>query len=916
MAWIPDRYRDLRAMLQGERVDEDVAEELAAHLAMRVEENMSKGMSPEEARAEALRRFGDVGRYQRETRDIDAGRVREERRVELRDALAREARHALRGLARSPVFTIVAIGTLALGIGATTAIYTMLETVVLRPLPYADAGRLVSVRHPTEVPGTGPSQWGMSAAGYFLFRQENRTLEDLGAYTTGYATLVADGEAERVRAGSVTHSALGVLGARPVVGRLIGEADDVPGAPPVAMLGWDIWQRRYGGDPGVVGRVVETSGGPVEIVGVTARGFTVPTPGPFESSRDVAGYYVDLWQPLRLDPTARAQNSHQYSGVGRLKPGVTAAAAQRDLQSLTDRLPELFPNAYSPGFIKEYHFRMGVQPLRDDVLGERIARTLWVLFGAVGVVLLIACANVANLFLVRAESRRREAAVRAALGASRSQMVAHHLVESLMVALSAGALGVSFAVVLLRALVAIAPSDLPRLAEIDTHWTAIALGLALSAVAGIVLGLYPALRKIDTDSLREGSRGLSASPRQRAVRNGLVVAQMALALVLLAAAGLMARSFGALRSVRPGLDPSGVLTFSIALPGTKYRTMEEAAAFHRELQSRLAALPGVTEVGAATGIPLRDMGAGCAVVFREGRPYGPDEEAPCVRVPRVTPGFFAALGIRVQGRVSEWSDIDAGTGAVVVTKALADRLWPGEDPIGKGINSNGPNATDAGFYRVVGVVPELRAAGLDQPPSEVVFYPVVRVPRTWIWGPVSGPTFVLRTTLDDAAALAGPVRRILAELDPLVPLANATTMEQVVARSMSRVSFIMLLLGVASAIALLLSAVGIYGVISYLVGQRRGEIGVRIALGAPASQVATMIVGQSLRLALAGIAIGLLAALAGTRVLRSLLFEVSPTDPVVLAAVAALLLALAALASFAPARRAARVDPIEALRAE
>jgi predicted permease len=872
-------------------------------------------MSAEAARAEALRRFGDIDRWRRETRAIDVGRVREERRVELRDALGRETRQALRSLVRTPAFTLIAIVTLALGIGATTAIWTMLETVVLRPLPYANAGRLVSVRHPTEVPGTGPSRWGMSAAGYFLFRNENRTLEDLGGYYADYATILAEGEAERVRAGWITHSVLSVLGARPAVGRLIGEADDVPGAARVAMLGWDIWQRRYGGDPGVVGRSIETSNGPVEIVGVTARGFTLPTPSPFEASRDLAGHYVDLWLPLRLDPTARAQNSHQYAGVGRLKPGVGAAAAQRDLQTLTDRLPELFPNAYSRGFVEEYRFRMGVQPLRDEVLGERIVRTLWVLLGAVGVVLLIACANVTNLFLVRAESRRRETAVRAALGASRSQMVAHHLVASLMVALAAGALGVGFAVVLLRALVAIAPADLPRLAEVGVHWTAVALGLALAVVAGFAFGLYPALRKVDIESLREGSRGLSASPRQRAVRNGLVVAQIALALVLLAAAGLMARSFGALRAVRPGLDPSGVLTFSIALPGTKYRTMEDAAAFHRELQSRLAALPGVRAAGAATGIPLRDMGAGCAVVFREGRPYGPDEEAPCVQVPRVTPGFFGALGIPVQGRVPEWRDLDAATGAVVVTRALADRLWPGEDPIGKGMNSNGSNP-ESGFYRVVGVVPELRAAGLDRPPSEVVFYPVVQLPQTWLWGPVRGPTYVVRSSLDDPVSLTASVRRVLAELDPQVPLANATTMERVVARSMSRVSFIMLLLGVASAIAMLLSAVGIYGVISYIVGQRRGEIGVRMALGAPATQVAAMIVRQSLRLALAGIVIGLLAALAGTRILRSLLFEVSPTDPLVLAAVAALLVALAALSSFAPARRAARVDPIEALRAE
>jgi predicted permease len=344
--------------------------------------------------------------------------------------------------------------------------------------------------------------------------------------------------------------------------------------------------------------------------------------------------------------------------------------------------------------------------------------------------------------------------------------------------------------------------------------------------------------------------------------------------------------------------------------------MEEAAAFHRELQSRLATLPGVRAVGATTGLPLRDMGVGCAVVFREGRPYAPDEEAPCVYVPRVTPGYFAALGIPVQGRVPEWRDLDAGTGAVVVTRALADRLWPGEDPIGKGMNSGGSGPGEAGHYRVVGVVPALRAAGLDKAPAEVVFYPVVRIPGTWLWGPVTGPTYVVRTALDDPTTITGAVRRAVTELDPQVPIANVTTMEQVVSRSMSRVSFIMLLLGVASAIAMLLSAVGIYGVISYLVGQRRGEIGVRIALGATTSRVAGMIVGQSLRLALAGIAIGLVGALAGTRILRSLLFEVSPTDPAVLLAVAALLVALAALASFAPARRAARVDPVEALRGD
>ena len=897
------------------RIGRMVDDELRFHIEGRIEQFMEWGMTREQAEAEARRRFGDYDEYRRQACDIDERTMRDRNRLELLDTLRRELRHAVRALLRTPSFTAIAFVTLALGLGATTAIYTILEAVVLRPLPYPDADRLVSVLHPATVPGTGESEWGLSSAGFFYFRRENRTLADLGSYTTGDLAVYGDGEAERARVGLVSHPVLAVLRATPAVGRLLTAEDDRPNGPHVVMLGYDLWQRRYGGDPRVVGRVIQTSVGPYEIVGVTAKGFNLPKPGPFAEGGNLAGFRVDLWVPLQLDPNARPVNSHQYFGVGRLKPGATAETARRDLQALAARFPELFPTAYSQGFIDEYNFRVGVKSLRDSVLGDKVARSLWVLFGAVGLVLLIACANVANLFLVRTETRRRESAIRTALGASRSHMAAYYLAESLMLALAAGAAGLLLAHLGIRVLLALAPTDIPRLSEVGLNWTGVAFAAAISLATGVAFGLLPLARagRVDIDTLREGSRGLSPSPRQRAVRGALVVTQVALALMLLAAAGLMLRSFARLRGVHPGLDPSGVLVFDVGLPQTKYPDHQAAAAFHRELQARLAALPGVRVVGATNSVPLRDFGTGCSVVFREARPYGPDERAPCVATPKATPGFFRALGIPVQGRAPEWSDAEANTGAVVVTKALADRLWPGEDPIGKGINSGGMGKTQ-GWYRVVGVVPEIRAAGLNRPPTEIVFYPAVPVPGTWFWQPMYGVSYVVRTAGDNPTALASSIRRVVAELDPTVPLMNVGTMEQVVERSMARTSFIMVLLGLAAGMALLLSAVGIYGVISYVVAQRRGEIGIRMALGARISQVARLVVMQSVRLAVVGVVIGLAGALAGTRVMRSLLYDVSPTDPLVLALVPLVLLAIAAAASFAPARRAARVDPVEVLR--
>jgi predicted permease len=915
-----DRWREVRRAFRlpfsRRRARREVDEEFAFHLQERVDQFMAAGMSRTDAEAEAHGRFGDLTRHRSQTTAIHEATMQTRQRSERLRGVVREVAHAARVLRRTPTFSLVAIGTLALGIGATTAIFMVLDAVVLRPLPYRHSEELVSVLQPATVPGSGDQKWGMSAAGYFHFKANNTTLSDLGGYRTGGLTVTGEGGAETVQVGMITASIVSTLQARPALGRLIQPEDDVPGAAPVVVLSHAFWQRRFGGDPGVVGTRLATANGAMEIVGVAEPGLTLPKPGPFGSTANLAGFGVEVWQAMQLDPAARPQNSHQYSGIGRLKPGVTPAMAQADFQTMTARFPELFPTAYSAGFMEQYQFRAAVIPLRNEVLGPSLGSTLWMLFGAVGLVLVIALANVANLFLVRMEARRRESAIRTALGADRPRMLTLFLSESLLLTMVAGLLGLGLAWAGLRALLVIAPTNVPRLAGVTLGWEAGAFALGLSIVTGVILGLLPMARtRVDVEGLREGGRGLTSGPGPRRVRSTLVVGQVALALMLLAAAGLMLKSVARLRGVEPGLDPTGVLTVSISIPFAQYGTLDAGVAFHRQVHERIAALPGVTTVGATTALPLRDFG-GCSVVFREGRPYGPDEQTPCVATPRATPGFFAAMGITVEGTAPAWSDVDSRSGAAVVTRALADRLWPGEDPIGKGITTNGGPDSPFGYYPVTGVIPELRAAGLDQPPSEAVFYPASERVADVQWGALHDLEYTVKTTLADPVSLVGAIRQVLSELNPDVPLVAPMTMRTVVEQSMARTAFVMTLLSLAGGMALLLSAVGIYGVISYLVAQRRGEIGVRMALGARVPQVARLVVGQSLALVAVGVVLGLLGAVVGMRLLQAVLYDVSPTDPGILMAVSGLLLAIAAVASVGPARRAARVQPVEVLRAE
>ena len=897
MSWVPDRYRELRDLLRGERVEDEVSEEIEHHIASRVRDNIAAGMSPQDAQEEAARRFGNAEEYRRRTRQIDERRLRRRRRAQKLDLAQRSFRQAGRSLVRQPGFTALAVITLALGLGAQTAIWTLLDAVVLRPLQYPDATRLVVVNHP--VPGVAVhATWGVSFAGYFHFRDHNRSFDDIGMYLQQSVNVSGDGEPERVTRALATVSLLSVLGARPAVGRLFAQAEDEPPRAPVAVLAHEFWVRRYGGDAQVVGRTIEVDGSPVEIIGVLPPGFRAPRSA------------VDLWMPLGLDRNRPAENAHMFSAVARLRDGVTPAAARADVSRLTAEFTTLFPRAYTDAFMRDTRFDVAVVPLREHVVGN-VSRVLWILLGSVSLVLLIACANVANLFLVRAEARRRELAIRSALGAGRLELAWHYLAESVLLALFAGGIGLLLAHGGLRLLVALAPPGIPRMDEVGVGASALSFAIAVSLGAGVLFGMIPLLRGApNLGVLREGGRGGTSSRRSHAVRGALVVAQVALALVLLAGAGLMLRSFRNLRHVDTGIDATGVLSFEVTLPSRRYQSDESVNAFYRELTQRLEQLDGVSRAGATTWVPAGGSG-GCAAVFVEGQPLGPDDAPPCVVVGKTTPGFIESLGMRVQGRTPSWSE-DGGTGSAVVTRAMADRIWPGESALGKGVRVWGPGEP---YYRVVGVVEGVRA-DLDGPPVEALYLPMLPLEGAPLWQPSWWSMIVVRTNGDAPERFVPLVKRVVAELDPQVPLANVQSMERVVAAGLARRTFTMLLLGIAAGMALLLSMVGLYGVISYVVGQRTAEMGIRMALGAPAARVRGLVIRQAVAVVGIGIVLGLIAAYASTRALEALLFDVSPTDPVVLGAVSALLAVIALAASWGPAYRASRVDPVESLRAQ
>jgi len=814
-------------------------------------------------------------------------------------ALAR----AVRALARKPVFVLATVTILSLGIGATTAMFALVNTVLLRPLAYPAAARLVSLgsRMSTDPVFSG-MRLGLSDAQYFFIRNASRTLEDIGAYDSNarQATLSGDGSAERVSTAYVTSSLFSVLGLTVDLGHAITRQDDLPGARgSVAVLGHDLWISRYGSDPGILGTVLTLDGQQVTVIGVMTRGVQLPGRG------------IDIWLPLGADPSAPARNHHYLSTVARIQDGESLDTVRREMMALTSQLQSTFPNVYASAMMQQAGFMTDAIPLKDTVVGNA-GRILWSLLGAVGLVLAISCVNVANLFLVRAHTRRRESAIRAALGAGYVHLARQYTLESILIAGLAGVIGVLLAITALHLFVIASPWDIPRLDEVRFGSAAIVITVAVVLALGITFGVLQlaGLSSLST-ALHEEGRGTTLSRSQQTIQRVFVAGQVAMAVVLLAASGIMIRSVLEIRAVQPGFNSTGVISMVVSLPETRYRTEEDASTTWRGLTQRLESLPGVTLAAATQHAPL-DGESTCSGLFVEGRTTGgPEEPPPCVQAISVTPGYFETLQIPVRGSTPNWQDVEALAEGVVVSEALAERLWPNENPIGKGVKAHDGEPP---YYRVIGVAGDVHGDGLDMPPIEAAYFPTTSIADAPLWGPLVEMTVLVRVATGDPTLLAPAMRQAVAYLEPDAPVTQIRTLDTIVAAANARIDFITLILVVAAAMALLLSGVGLYTVIAYVTSQRRAEIAIRLALGAQSGQIFVSIIAQSVALAFIGIILGLLGAIAMARVMRSLVGDIVSNDPRVLAVTSLLIILAAALAGYIPARRAARLQPTEALR--
>lgn len=822
-------------------------------------------------------------------------------------------RHAARRLLRAPAFALAASLTLTLGIGGAAAVFTMVDGVLLRPMPYDHPDQLVDLSHTISV--SGLASVDQSDATYLLYHRDNQAFADIGAYRSTAANFgAADGARAdagvspvRIPAVFATASVFRVLRTSAQLGRTFTADDEQPGAPPVVLLGRALWQRDFGGDAAILGRRVLVDGVSRQVVGVLPESFHFPDA---ESA---------LWIPLMLDAANTKSAAFDFRGIGRLRDGVSLATAAADLQRILPHVPEVFPGRLSAAGIAQIHMRAVVRPLRDVVVGD-VGRILWIVLGAVGVLLLVSCANVANLFLARIEGRQRELSIRRALGAGRGAILSELLSEATLIAAVGGALGLAVASAGVHLLQQLGTgTSIPRLAEVHVDVLVVAVTAGLAALAALVVSAIPVTRLEATSlsaALMSSGRSATTGRVQHRARRALVVAQVALALVLLAAAGLIARSFSRLRSVDPGFVADHSLAFRMSIPPVTYPTTRDIAGVVTRALDALTALPGVTSAGVITKLPLDLEGAQDSAVFVEDHPLRPGDIPGIHEIDFATPGYFSAMRIPItSGRL--YAAIDAGglpaTGPpeVVVSEAFHARYWPGEQAVGKRVRMN---PTDP-WHTVVGVVGNVHTAGLDQPPKEVVYSPLVTLTvagAPWIPRDLA---FVVRTT-DDPSALAASARRVVSATGPTIPTYRMAPVSALLSHSTARTAFTLLLLGIAGTVATLIGAVGIYGVISYLVSLRTREIGVRLALGADASHVRRLVASQAMTDGLIGVALGLAGTALLTRSLRAVLFDVSPTDPLTMAGASLLLLGTALAASWIPARRAARLDPAIALRSE
>lgn len=802
-----------------------------------------------------------------------------------------DLRYSFRLLLKNPSFTAIAVLTLALGIGANTAIFSVVNSLLLRPLPYTDAQQLVWIW------GTNPKndipQEAASAPDFADWKSQNQSFEEMAAFARTALIFNADREPERLMGGAVTDGFFSVLGAQPKLGRIFLPEEDKPGANRVIILSEALWQSRFGSDPNIIDKSLTLTGNSYTVVGVMSADFLNPRPGDRQPA--------EFWVPLRLDYANAARRGDFLGVIARLKPAVTLAQAQADMHGIASNLETQYP-ATNNGWSTK------VLTMHERFVGD-VSRTLLVLMGAVCFLLLIACANVANLLLVRASTRRKEIAIRAALGASRFRLTGQLLTESVVLSLIGGALGLIMAVWGLNLLVAFIPDNLPRLNEISLDNRALGFTFAIAVMTGIVFGLIPALQASTpnlNNCLKEGGKDTANLGGSNQIRNVFAVVEVALALVLLAGAGLMTKSFLKLQDVNPGFNTKQVVTMQVQLPGTRYKEDDQLVNYGTQLLEKMSATPQVAAASLVSDVPL--TGGGDVLAFGiEGIARNPGDPIQDAEAHGVSPDYFKALGIQLKhGVLFTERDTLSSPGVVVISETMAKRYWGDDDPIGKRITLNGGD--DPTWMKILGIVSDVRQETLNQAPYPQMYAPIAQQPRRTL-------TILARSSSDTTSTISA-IRNQVKELDANVPVFNVQTMDQILADSIAPPRFNAVLIVLFACLALILAAVGIYGVISYGVTQRRHEIGIRMALGAKPSEVLRMIIGQGLKLVLIGIGLGLVAVFLLTRLMSSLLFEVSATDPLTFIVVSLLLTGVALIACWVPARRAAQTDPMVALRYE
>jgi predicted permease len=856
-------------MARRRRDDSEIDLEIRRHLELETEDQLAAGLSQHAARAAARRAFGSEAMVKEDVRGVWRSRAIDE--------LVNDLRYGLRLLRANPTFALVAIVTLAIGIGATTAIFSVVDAVLLRPLPYPDAGRLVMLWEDVRLPAYRSARNTPAPGNFADWRARTDAFAGVAAIGYGSWSLTDDGDPVRVEGEAVSADFFPVLRVEPALGRPISADDDRPGGARVVVLGHGLWASRFGSNPDVIGRTIHLNDEPYAVIGVMPNGFRFPDPDD------------QLWVPLALTPDQLANHgSHFLRIVARLRPDVTVAHAQEELDAVSRQLTAEHPDSNVGTAAR-------LVSLRDDIVGD-VRPALLVLLGVVGLVLLMVCANVGSLLLARATARSREFALRAALGASRARVLRQLLIESALLASIGGAIGLAMAWWSLSALRSLAPPGIPRLAELQLRTPVYLFNFGVSLVAGLVSGALPALTA--------NRRGHVRLP------NGLMVAETAIGVIVLVGAGLLLRSFVLLERQPIGFQPGHLLTLRVILPAARYAALDRRTTFYHEAFDRIGALPAVRSVSAISFLPLSFAGRTSGVTV-EGQPPPAPGQLRFVDFRAVAPGYFRALSIpTLAGRDIAWSDTPDSRPVAVVSEQAARGLWPAGDPIGRRLKLGGPD--DRGLWlTIVGVVGNVRQLDLVSTPRPALYLPATQDQGT-------GDTlrdWVVQTSNDPTGAAAA-VRAAIWQIDPTLPVTRVQTMEQVRTASFGREQFNVILVGAFAIIALALAAVGLYGVTAYSISRRTRELGIRLALGATRLDVLALVVSHGAKLTLAGLAIGTIAALMMTQVMASLLYGIGPRDPLTFGGAALLLAGVGLLACFVPARRATRVDPAIALRAD